>query len=164
MSNLRGQGAFIHQLPFIAGREWLLEALIPAGHIPHPCPPPMLTYHAPVEQGPVARKWPWQRILGVCSKTPSVYAGTRTANGICQGTNSFCYTANFNQRKPFLWQALFGANLRCSLEFKNKYNRLTSNNLKELQVNFTGERHFAALESVILQVAGPWGFGQVSSP
>lgn len=49
-------------------------------------------------------------------------------------------------------------------EFKNKYNRLTSNNLKELQVNFTGERHFAALESVILQVAGPWGFGQVSSP
>lgn len=49
-------------------------------------------------------------------------------------------------------------------EFKNKYNRLTSNNLKELQVNFTGERDFAALESVILQVAGPWGVWPVSSP
>ena len=43
-------------------------------------------------------------------------------------------------------------------EFKSKYNRLTSNNLKKLQVNLTGG-DFAALESVVSPVSGTWGFG-----
>lgn len=42
---------------------------------------------------------------------------------------------------------------------QSKYNILTSNNLKKLQVNLTGERDFAALESVISQVSGTWEFG-----
>lgn len=45
-------------------------------------------------------------------------------------------------------------------EFKSEYNRLTSNNLKKLQVNLTGEGDFAALESVVSPVSGTWGFGQ----
>ena len=42
-------------------------------------------------------------------------------------------------------------------EFKSKYNRLTSNNLKKLQVNLIGD--FAALESVVSPMSGTWGFG-----
>ena len=42
-------------------------------------------------------------------KTPSMCTGLRTANGICQGTNRFCHTTRFNQRKP--WQHLFSTNL-----------------------------------------------------
>lgn len=41
------------------------------------------------------------RVPGADSRTPLVCTAMRTANGICQGNNSFCYTEHFNQRKAF---------------------------------------------------------------
>lgn len=117
LSNLRGQGAFIHQLPFIAGREWLLEALIPAGHVsihaPHPCSPTMLQWNR-VQWPEMSHRESWVSAVRLHQRTQ----GQGLLIGYVRALTASATQQISIKEKPFLWQALFGANLWCSLEFK----------------------------------------------